>query len=68
MNNITQLRTKAPMTDDRDPNARIDTHEAVCAERYAGINAQLRRLEKWFITLITAVIGFGAAIILKEGI
>ena len=52
----------------RDANARIDTHEAVCAERYAGINAQLRRLEKWFVTLITAVIGFGVAIILKGGV
>lgn len=25
------------MTDERDPNARIDTHEAVCAERYNNI-------------------------------
>lgn len=51
----------------RDPNARIDTHEAVCAERYAGINAQLRRMEKWFVTLITAIMGVGVAIILKDG-
>ena len=24
---------------------RVDTHEAVCAERYLGINARLKRLE-----------------------
>lgn len=65
MNNIVKLRT--PMTDHRDANARIDTQEAVCAERYEGINAQLRRMEKWFVTLITAIMGVGAAIILKGG-
>jgi len=25
--------------------AQLDTHEAVCAERYLGINARLKRLE-----------------------
>ena len=25
--------------------AKLDTHEAVCAERYLGINARLKRLE-----------------------
>lgn len=25
--------------------ARLDTHEAVCAERYLGINGRLKRLE-----------------------
>ena len=29
----------------RDVGARLNTHEAVCAERYAGINARLRRME-----------------------
>ena len=29
----------------RDVDARLNTHEAVCAERYAGINARLRRME-----------------------
>jgi hypothetical protein len=33
------------------------THEAVCAERYAGINARLKRLE-------TILIGSAGAIIL----
>lgn len=58
MNNVTQLRAKAPMTDDRDPNARIDTHEAVCAERYKGISAQLGRLEKWFVAFTSALIAY----------
>lgn len=26
--------------------AKLMTHEAVCAERYAGINARLKRLEQ----------------------
>lgn len=65
MNNVVKLRT--PMTDDRDANARIDTHEAVCAERYAGLNAQLRRLEGWFVMLVLAIIGAGFTIIMKLG-
>lgn len=28
-----------------DVEAKLSTHEAVCAERYAGINARLKRLE-----------------------
>ena len=40
-----------------DANARLDTHEAVCAERYLGINARLRRLE-------TILIGGAGAIII----
>lgn len=51
--------------EDRDVSARLDTHEAVCAERYNGINAQLRRLEKWFVSLIGAVLALAAAVILK---
>jgi hypothetical protein len=27
----------------------LDTHEAVCAERYLGINARLKRLEQILI-------------------
>jgi len=30
--------------------AQLDTHEAVCAERYLGINARLKRLEGILIT------------------
>jgi hypothetical protein len=29
--------------------AKLMTHEAVCAERYAGINARLKRLEQILI-------------------
>ena len=31
-------------------------HEAVCAERYAGINARLKRLEQILITSAGAII------------
>jgi len=34
----------APPTADKVA-AQLDTHEAVCAERYLGINARLKRLE-----------------------
>lgn len=33
------------MGDARDPNARIDTHEAVCAERYALIHDTLNNIK-----------------------
>jgi hypothetical protein len=58
MNNVTPIRIKAPMAEERDANARIDTHEAVCAERYKGISAQLGRLEKWFVAFTGALIGY----------
>ena len=38
-------------------DTRLSVHEAVCAERYAGINARLKRLE-------TILIGSAGAIIL----
>ena len=38
-------------------DGRLNTHEAVCAERYDGINARLKRLE-------TILIGSAGAIIL----
>jgi hypothetical protein len=40
-----------------DVDGRLNTHEAVCAERYDGINARLKRLE-------TILIGSAGAIIL----
>lgn len=49
----------------RDANARIDTHEAVCAERYAGINARLRRMEGWLVSMIGATLALMATIIVK---
>jgi hypothetical protein len=36
--------------------ARLSTHEAVCAERYAGINARLKRLEQILIGSAGAII------------
>lgn len=43
-------------------DARLATHEAVCAERYLGINARLKRLEG---ILIAAA---GTMIVLLAGI
>lgn len=40
--------------------ARLSTHEAVCAERYAGINARLKRLE----TILIGSAGFIIAVLL----
>jgi hypothetical protein len=39
-----------------DTEARLSTHEAVCAERYAGINARLKRLEQILIGSAGAII------------
>jgi len=36
--------------------ARLNTHEAVCAQRYEGINARLKRLEQILITSAGAII------------
>jgi predicted nucleic acid-binding Zn ribbon protein len=36
--------------------ARLNTHEQVCAERYAGINARLKRLEKILLSSAGAII------------
>jgi hypothetical protein len=36
--------------------SRFTTHEAVCAERYAGINARLKRLEHILIGSAGAII------------
>ena len=44
---------------------RVSTHEAVCAERYNGINARLKRLEGWFVALVGSTLGLMATIILK---
>lgn len=38
-----------------DVEAKLMTHEAVCAERYAGINARLKRLETILITSAGAI-------------
>lgn len=53
------------MTEVSDVEARIDKHEAVCAERYAGINAQLKRLEAWFVAFFGAMLVLMATYIIK---
>jgi len=35
---------------------KFSTHEAVCAERYAGINARLRRLESILLAAAGSII------------
>ena len=39
-----------------DVEARLQTHEAVCAERYDSINARLKRLEGILIGAVGAII------------
>ena len=47
----------------------LDTHEAVCAERYLGINARLKRSEVGLIAGASALIGaMGWAINLLIGL
>lgn len=55
------------MSEERDPNARLDTHEAVCAERYTGINARLKRIEGLFIGAAAAIIVMLVNIVQKVG-
>jgi hypothetical protein len=40
-----------------DVDKRLAVHEAVCAERYLGINARLKRIELGLIGAGTALIG-----------
>lgn len=46
---------------------RLDTHEAVCALRYDGICARLKRIENIGITMAGAIITLLLGIILKVG-
>ena len=50
--------------DDRDANARLDTHEAVCAERYAAVSSRLKRMESGFLATGAAVIGLLMTVLL----
>ena len=54
----------APPTADKVA-AQLDTHEAVCAERYLGINARLKRLEGILITCAGTMIVLLLGIALK---
>ncbi len=44
----------------------MDTHEAVCAERYDGIDARLRRMEGWIVSMVAATLGVLVTIIVLE--
>jgi predicted nucleic acid-binding Zn ribbon protein len=46
-------------------DARLSTHEAVCAERYAGINARLKRMEAMFMGGVGAIFLLLLGIVLK---
>jgi len=43
----------------------LDTHEAVCAERYAGINARLKRLEQILIGSAAFIIALLLSLVVK---
>ena len=44
---------------------KLSVHEAVCAERYAGINARLKRLETILIASAGAIIILLAGLVAK---
>ena len=46
-------------------DTRLSVHEAVCAERYAGINARLKRLETILIASAGAIILLLAGLVAK---
>ncbi len=43
----------------------LDTHEAVCAERYLGINARLKRLEQILIGTAAFIIALLISLVMK---
>ena len=43
----------------------LDTHEAVCAERYLGINARLKRLEQILIGSAAFIIALLISLVVK---
>lgn len=48
-----------------DVESRLTTHEAVCAERYAGIWARLKRLETIMISSAGAIILLLLTLVIK---
>jgi hypothetical protein len=48
-----------------DVKGQLDTHEAVCAERYAGINARLKRLEQILIGSAGFIIALLISLVVK---
>ena len=54
------------MTDLIDKNeAALSVHEAICAERYTGINARLKRLEQILIGSAAFIIAILLSLVLK---
>jgi len=49
----------------QEVEGKLSTHEAVCAERYNGINARLRRLEGILIASAGAIIFLLLSLVLK---
>ena len=45
----------------------LDTHEAVCAERYAVINARLKRLEQILLGTTGFIVVLLLSLVLKVG-
>ena len=45
----------------------LNTHEAVCAERYAGINARLKRLEQILLGTTGFIVILLLSLVLKVG-
>jgi hypothetical protein len=45
--------------------SQLDTHEAVCAERYLGINARLKRLEQILIASAAFIIALLLSLVVK---
>jgi hypothetical protein len=48
-----------------ETDARLSTHEQVCAERYSGIWARLKRLESILLASAGAIIMLLLALVLK---
>ena len=53
------------MTTADQVKGQLDTHEAVCAERYLGINARLKRLEQILIGSAGFIIILLLSLVLK---
>lgn len=45
------------MSELNEVDQRLSVHEAVCAERYTGINARLKRIEQMLYCAASAMIG-----------
>jgi len=43
----------------------LDTHEAVCAERYLGINARLKRMEQILLGSAAFIIALLLSLVVK---